>query len=77
MITLKQKIDIAMILKGIQINELAEQLGITRGYLSPIINGRVTGKKPELILEEVKDILEIDDLVVCYQKDFSKQKQEA
>lgn len=78
MVELRKKIGVAMILKDLEINDLAEELGVSRGYLSPIINGKRTGEKPNELLEKVKDILEIDNLIVCYQKDLNeiKKKQE-
>lgn len=63
------RIKVAMLLTKKEVGELAEELGVTREYLSSIINGKRIGNSPTEILEEVERKLNIKNLVCEFKSD--------
>lgn len=58
---LSKQIDIALIKKGWNKSDLAEAADISKSYLSDILKGNRTGKKPQEHIDKIKKILEIKE----------------
>lgn len=56
---LSKQIDIALAKKGWTKSDLAEAADISKSYLSDILNGNRTGKRPQEHIRKIKLILKI------------------